>query len=106
MAHLNQEASVGYWFSHSPFKPGSWFDLELLQSFGLDYKPWSHDKFPGQKMTRTYCDEAGVYAVPNVFSQRDLICRPDLSDINWTSITTFKAVQCTLMGGYIKSRLN
>ena len=29
-------------------------------------------------MTRTFCDEAGDYAVPNVLSPRDLGFRPDI----------------------------
>ena len=28
-------------------------------------------------LTRTYCDEAGYFAVPNVLSPRDLVLRPD-----------------------------
>ena len=31
-------------------------------------------------LTRTYCDEAEDYAVPNVLSPRDLVFRPDLWD--------------------------
>ena len=30
--------------------------------------------------TRTDCDEAGDYVVPNVFSPRDLVFRPDNMD--------------------------
>ena len=40
----------------------------------------------------TYCDEAGDYAVPNVLSPRDLVFRPDLSDINWTIILSILCV--------------
>ena len=29
------------------------------------------------RLTRTYCDEAGDYVVPNVLSPRDLVYRPD-----------------------------
>ena len=29
------------------------------------------------RLTRTDCDEAGVYVVPNVLSPRDLVSRPD-----------------------------
>ena len=29
------------------------------------------------RLTRTYCDEAGDYVVPNVLSPRDLVSRPD-----------------------------
>ena len=36
------------------------------------------DKLP----TRTYCDETGDYAVPNVLSQRDLVFSLDLSGKN------------------------
>ena len=32
-------------------------------------------------LTRTYCDEAGGYGVPNVLSPLDLVFRPDFSDI-------------------------
>ena len=35
-------------------------------------------------LTRIYCDRAGDYAVPNMLSPRDLVFRPDLSDINCT----------------------
>ena len=31
-------------------------------------------------MTRTNCDEAGHYVVPNVLSPRDLVSRPDNMD--------------------------
>ena len=31
-------------------------------------------------MTRTNCDEAGDYVVPNVLSPRDLVYRPDNMD--------------------------
>ena len=34
--------------------------------------------FQDKLLTRTYRDEAGDYAVPNVLSQRDLVFRPDL----------------------------
>ena len=42
--------------------------------------------FQDKLLTRTDCDEAGVYAVPNVVSPRDLVFRPDLLDINCTII--------------------
>ena len=42
--------------------------------------------FLDKLLTRTYCDEAGDFVVPNVLSPRDLVFRPDLSDINWTII--------------------
>ena len=32
------------------------------------------------RLTRTYCDEAGDYVVPNVLSPRDLVSRPDNMD--------------------------
>ena len=38
--------------------------------------------FQNKLLTRMYCDEAGDFAVPNVLSLRDLVFRPDLSDIN------------------------
>ena len=41
--------------------------------------------FQDKLLIRTYCDEAGDYAVPNVFSQRDLVFRPDKADINCTT---------------------
>ena len=42
--------------------------------------------FQDKLMKRTFCDEAGDYAVPNVLSPRDLVFRPDISYINWTII--------------------
>ena len=63
---------------------GRGFDPGLLQSFGSDFKPKSHDKL----LTRTYCEEAGDYAVPNVLSPRDPVSRPDLSDKNCTTTKT------------------
>ena len=33
-----------------------------------------------RKLTRTNCDEAGDYVVPNVLSPRDLVSRPDIMD--------------------------
>ena len=38
--------------------------------------------FQDKLLTKTYCDEAGDYAV----SKDPLIFSPDLSDINWTVI--------------------
>ena len=32
------------------------------------------------RTTRTNCDEAGDYGVPNVLSPRDLVSRPDIMD--------------------------
>ena len=32
------------------------------------------------RVTRTNCDEAGDYVVPNVLSPRDLVSRPDNMD--------------------------
>ena len=32
------------------------------------------------RLTRTNCDQAGVYVVPNVLSPRDLVSRPDNMD--------------------------
>ena len=37
-------------------------------------------------MTSMYCDKAGDYDVPHVLSQKDLVFRPDLSNINRTII--------------------
>ena len=34
--------------------------------------------FQDKLLTRTECDEAGDYVVPNVFSPRDLVFRPDI----------------------------
>ena len=34
--------------------------------------------FQGKLPTRTDCDEAGDYVVPNVLSPRDLVFRPDI----------------------------
>ena len=36
------------------------------------------------RLTWTDCDEAGAYVVPNVFSPRDLVFRPDNIDENCT----------------------
>ena len=33
-----------------------------------------------RRLTRTNCDEAGDYVVPNVLSPRDLVSRPDNMD--------------------------
>ena len=43
--------------------------------------------FQDKLLTRTDCDEARDYVVPNVLSTKDLVFRPDLlSDINRTII--------------------
>ena len=42
-------------------------------------------------MTRTYCDEAGDNAVPNVLSPRDIAFRPDLRTKKQTVQHTFKS---------------
>ena len=34
--------------------------------------------FQDKLLTRTYCDKAGDYAVPNVFNPRVLVFRPDI----------------------------
>ena len=34
--------------------------------------------FQDKLLTRTDCDEAGDYVVPNVLSPRDLVFRPDI----------------------------
>ena len=46
-------------------------------------------------MTRTYCDEAGDYALPNVLSPSDLVFRPDIADINCTTTRVFDKPACT-----------
>ena len=47
--------------------------------------------FKDKLLTSTSCDKAGDYAVPNVtvLSPRDLVSRPDLSDINCSIIITY-----------------
>ena len=52
--------------------------------------------FQDNLLTRTYCGEAGDYVVPNVLSPRDLVFRPDISDINCTIIMDFNAIHSTL----------
>ena len=42
--------------------------------------------FQDKMLTRTYCEEARDYAVPDVLSPMDLVFRPDFSDINCTII--------------------
>ena len=42
--------------------------------------------FMDKRLTRTYCDEAGSYVVPNVLSPRDLVFRPDIGQKNCTTI--------------------
>ena len=37
--------------------------------------------FQDKLLTRTYCDEAGDYAVSNVLSPRDLVFRPNIAYI-------------------------
>ena len=42
------------------------------------------------QLTRTYCDEAGDYVVPNVISPRDLVSRPDNMDETVLSLTKWE----------------
>ena len=44
--------------------------------------------FEDKLITLTYSDKTGDYAVQNVLSPRDTVFRPQLSDINLTSIMT------------------
>ena len=55
----------------------------------LNGGPWPMTVFRDKLLIRTYCDEAGDYAVPNMLSPRDLVFIPDLSDINWTIIIIY-----------------
>ena len=52
------------------------------------------------RLTWTYCDEAGDYVVPNVFSPRDLVSRPDNMDETVMYYTTvdvyFRNNRCNL----------
>ena len=58
--------------------------------------------------TWTDCDEAGDYVVPNVFSPRDLVSRPDNMDATrWTNdrlgqtvtrLETMLCIMCSVMG--------
>ena len=41
--------------------------------------------FKDKRLTRTDCDEAGDYVVPNVLSPRDLVFRPDIGQKNCTT---------------------
>ena len=67
---------------------GRELDPGLIHSFGRDFKPRSHDNFSGQLLTKTYSEEAGDCAVPNVLGQRDCLdFRPDIADIKCTTIT-------------------
>ena len=43
--------------------------------------------FQDKRLTGTYCDEAGDYDVLYVVSPKDIVSRPDLSDINCTATT-------------------
>ena len=63
------------------------FDPGLIQSFGCDFKPRFYDNFPGQTANKDILC-GGDYVVLNVLSPRDLVFRPDLSDMNWTIIIT------------------
>ena len=46
------------------------------------------------QLTRTNCDEAGEYVVPNVLSPRDLVSRPDNMDENVLS-SSYKSCRMT-----------
>ena len=73
---------MALWLSYPPSKsrvPG--FSSHLEETLNRDPMTIFHDEL----MTRTYCDEAGDYDVPNVLSQRDLVFRPDIADINCTT---------------------
>ena len=64
--------------SHSPCNPGvagsiPGFSSPLDETINQGPQTAFHDKW----LTRTNCDEAGDYAVPNVLSPRDLVFRPD-----------------------------
>ena len=51
-------------------------DFSSLSDETLNRRPITI--FQGKLRTRTDCDEAGDYVVPNVLSPRDLIFRPDI----------------------------
>ena len=46
------------------------------------------------RLTRTNCDEAGDYVVPNVLSPRDLVSRPDNMDKNCSIIIRVLHLLC------------
>ena len=58
--------------------------------------------FQDKLLTRTYCDEAGDYVMPNMLSPRDLVFRPDIgqklyhhhnADVNLTVFHGNKSLQ-------------
>ena len=64
--------------SYSPCKPGvdgSIPDFSSRLDETLNRGPMTI--FQDKMLTRSYCDEAGDYAVPNVLSPRDLVFRPE-----------------------------
>ena len=73
----------------------TWLESPLLNIMSsllgetLNRGSWPMTVFRDKLLTRTYCEEAGDYAVPNMLSQRDLVFRPVLSDINWTIIIIY-----------------
>ena len=65
---------------------GPWFETWPRHSL---LWPWASHSYPllstgnpgsRERTTRTNCDEAGDYDVPNVLSPRDLVSRPDNMD--------------------------
>ena len=72
------------WFCN-PGVPGSIPCSSSLSDGTLNRGPTTI--FQDKRLTRTYCDEAGDYVVPNVLSPRDLVFKPDLPHINWTIIS-------------------
>ena len=46
--------------------------------------------FQDKMLTRTDCNKAGDYVVPNVFSTRDLVFRPDIGHKLYHHHTTYK----------------
>ena len=50
---------------------------------------------------RTYFGEAADYAVYNVLSPRDLVCAPDLSEINWTITFNVNEAEFDIIVGII-----
>ena len=87
-ADIGQVISLrGVVVSYSPCKPrvvGLIPGFSSLPDEALDRGPMTI--FQDKLLTRTYCDEAGGYAVPNALWPRDLVFGRDLSDINWIII--------------------
>ena len=55
------------------------------------------------RLTRTYCEEAGDYDVPNVLSPRDLVSRPDNMDETVLSSYNINKKKHPEMIGYTNS---